>query len=193
MRKAVWVVVVNNYQPDLCRLTLPSIERFAESIQAEFTVIGDRQWPNLPAPYEKLQAYQRGSDYDWNLVIDADMYIDSWMHDPTVIVPDDTVASWMCYDASQQFSNKHFTADWNVGISTSFLVVPKKCHDALMPFVEDEIKMVMPSMKRQFILDEYCVSRNVAQHKMKYCGILSNLRNPPFRHINVTSGHDSHV
>ena len=192
MNKALWIVTVDNYQPDLCQLTLPNLEAYAKRIGAEFHVIKDRAWPLVSPTYEKLQVHKLGKDYDWNLILDADMFVDDTMSDPTTIVPDTMVASWMCYDAAVQFPcDAYFYRDARkLGVSTSFIVVPKSCHDALTPFDGDEVERAA-SIKRPFILDEYCVSRNVARYGLKYCGILSDLQNPPFRHLNSTSGHDS--
>jgi len=192
MKKSIWVVTVDNYQPELCKITLPNLEAYAKRIGAEFNVIKNRKWPSVSPTYEKLQVHELGKDSDWNIILDADMVIDDQMNDPTTVIPPTMIASWMCYEASVQFpSDKYFCRNGrNLGVSTNFIVVPHVCHDALTPFEESDLES-RTKIRRPFILDEYCVSRNVAKYGLKYCGILSDLENPPFRHLNYTSGKSS--
>jgi hypothetical protein len=195
MSKSVWAVLVGNYQPELCKITIPSIRSYAERIGASFRLITERKWPNAAPPYEKLQAYSLGEGNDWNIIVDADIMIEDRMHDITKVIPGTHVASWMCYDPAKEFpADEYFYRDGRrIGVATSFLAVPRACRDALTPFGDDELEAVIASIRRPFIVDEYCVSRNVARYGLKYCGILSDLDNPPFRHLNATSGHDSHT
>jgi len=195
MTKSIWVVIVDNYQPEVCKQTLPTIEKYADKIGAKLNIISKRKWPEATAPYEKLQVYELGKGYDWNIVVDADLLIEDTMHDPTTMVPDQTVATWMCYDPAPYFPcDEYYYRDGrHIGASFNFLFVPRACHDALMPFPNEEIKSRMAALKRPFMLDEYCLSRNIARYGLKFCGILSDLQNPPFKHLNATSGHDSHI
>jgi hypothetical protein len=195
MAKVIWAVRVNNYQPELCKVTFPTIEAYAKRIGAEFRAITERRWPSASPAYEKLQAFYLGAGNDWNIILDADILVKDGMHDVTAAVPPDHVASWMCYDPAHEFPpDEYFYRDGRrIGVATSFLAVPAACHDALTPFPDDEIEARKGSIKRPFIMDEYCVSRNVARYGLKYCGILSDLEHPPFSHLNATSGHDSHV
>lgn len=195
MKKSIWVVIVDNYNPPICKFTLPTIEAYSKRIGAEFNLIKDRVWPNMPAPYEKLQVHKLGKDSDWNIIIDADMFIHETMPDPTTIMNDFYIGSWMAYDADAQFpcDNYFYRDHRRLGVSTNFLFVPKACHDAFIPFDEAELEDRLKSIKRQFILDEYCISRNVAKYGLKHCGILKDLAKPPFKHFNSTSGHESHT
>lgn len=192
MKKSIWTVAVDDYRPDICGITLPAMEKYAERIGADFRVIRSRRWPQCPAPYEKLQIYDLGKDNDWNIVLDADMLIGDDMGDPTMEVPDNMVASWMCFEIPEHFPcNKYFYRDGRcLGIATNFLVFPMSCHDILTPFADDELDAKMAELKRPFILDEYCVSINAAKFGLKYCGILKDLANPPFKHLHLIREHD---
>ncbi len=195
MKKAIWVVAVDNYKPEICKETFPSIEKYAKKIDAEFNVITERRWPSATAPYEKLQVHELGKNNDWNIVIDADMLIDDSMDDITLRLPDYVVGAWMHYDPSFYFPNDdyYFRDGRCIGASFNFLFVPHRCHDALIPFPDDEIESRMASIKSPFMLDEYCLSRNIARYGLKFSGIIEDLDNPPFKHYNVTSGHNSHT
>lgn len=192
MSKAIWVVNVDGYRPDVCKVTFPTIKAYADKIQASFNVITERRWA-MSAPYEKMQVHKLGENNDWNIIIDADMYIHESMWDVTRNLALNCVSAWMCYDASNEFPEDiYFYRDQRkLGISTNFLFVPKACHDVLTPFSDEELPNI--KIRRPFILDEYCVSRNMAKFGLKHSGILSDLAHPPFKHLNLTSGHQSHV
>ena len=72
MKKVIYVVVTPGYQPEMCAQTLPRIEKYAQKIGAQMQIISERQWPNMPPTYEKLQAYELGKDNDWSIILDAD-------------------------------------------------------------------------------------------------------------------------
>jgi hypothetical protein len=197
MDKAIWVVKVDGYRPDICEKTLPTVERYAKRIGASFNLIEKRRWPQASPPYEKLQAYYLGEGKEWNVVIDADMLVEDGMYDVTQILPPNRVACWMAYEADKNFpSDDYFFRDGrNLGVSSNFLVVPRACHDVLTPFPDDELPSFQGRIKRPFIVDEYCISRNMARFGIKHSGILlpSFMANPPFRHFYVNSGEDSSV
>jgi indolepyruvate ferredoxin oxidoreductase beta subunit len=76
MTKAVWVLYINNYFPELCKYTLPTIKLYAQKIGADFNLITTRKYLEFPITYEKIQIYELGNNYDWNILIDADKIAD---------------------------------------------------------------------------------------------------------------------
>ena len=197
MTKKVWVVTVDGYRPDICAKTLPKIQAYADRIGASFWQITDRRWAGAPPPYEKLQVFYLGGGIDWNIIIDADMLIEDGMYDVTQVLAPDRVASWMAYSADANFpKDDYFFRDGrNLGVSSNFLCVPKACHDVLTPFPDSERLSFQERIKRPFIVDEYCISRNMARFGIKHSGILlpSFMENPPFKHFYVHSGEGSSV
>lgn len=196
MKKAIWVVAVDNYRPDICTKTFPTISAYAKKIGASFDVIRKRRWNTQPT-YEKLQVAHLGSKNDFNMIIDADIELPEDMFDVLSRVRDDRVSSWMTYDASEQFPlDEYFYRDGRkLGVVTSFIVVPKACMDALTPFDDRELPKRVSIIKRPFILDEYCISRNMARFGIKHSGILTEeeFNSPPMRHWNAASGPNSHT
>ena len=69
MKKTIFVLLVGNYLPRLCSLTIPSIERYAKRIGAQFRLISERRWPDWPVNYEKVQIFDFGvvpRGYGWS-------------------------------------------------------------------------------------------------------------------------------
>ena len=162
MRKEIFVVRVGNYMPALCRHTLPSIKRYAKKIGAKFTLIRDRKFPEFSPTYEKMQVFDRGKDNDWNILLDCDMYLDEGMYDVTEIVSEDTVGSWMVYDPQVTIqSDEYLRLDGSDKIiATNFVVSGARQHSIWKP-LEFSAQEALSRMKRSFVVDEYCVGRNI--------------------------------
>ena len=96
MKKALWTLTVDGYAPEITALTHPLLVHYASKIGAEFRVIKERRFPGYPPQYEKLQIYELGRDYDWNIYVDSDALVHPDMFDPTDHLPKDTV----CHNGS---------------------------------------------------------------------------------------------
>jgi len=77
MEKCVYTIAIDNWFPELCNITFPLMRSWAGRIGADFKVIDEAKFPGFPPNYEKFQIWELGSDYDWNVYIDADMIIDA--------------------------------------------------------------------------------------------------------------------
>ena len=174
MKKAVWVLLIGDYFPELCEVTLPSIEAYAKKIGAEFKLITERKFPDFPMTYEKLQIHELGKDYLWNILIDADTIIKPSFHDVTTIVPTNHVGFEKQYQASFLFqANKWFVKDErNVGLAGNFIVTSKLTHDLWepLPLSFNELKEIFGNT-RHHIMDEYTLSTNLAKYSYKTAGV----------------------
>ena len=170
--KTVYVVRVDNYFPELCELTFPWISRYADRIGARMEVIEDRRFPEFPPTYEKLQIYERGKSNDWNILIDADMLVGPDFPDATQITPIDRIGLFMQYDASLLFeADQYFARDGRrFGIVSNLLAVHKTCHDFWTP-LDYGFQEAKNRTKRVHIVDEFCLSRNVARFGLKTAGL----------------------
>ena len=188
MKKTVYVVNVDNYAPDLCEFTFPNLKAYASRIGAEFKLITERKFPDFPAPYEKMQVYELGKDDDYSIILDADVLLKSDFPDLTEVVPFDRVGSYMMFPPETLFPpDEYFTRDGRrIGVATNVLVVPRMCHDVLTP-LDMPASDVLPTLKRQFIVDEYCVSRNLAKFGIKYCGVIDGRTADSLLHLNYTT------
>jgi hypothetical protein len=186
MKIEVFVVRVDNYLPELCDITLPRIEAYAKRIGAKFTLISTRKYPEFPPTYEKMQIHELGKDNDYNILLDADIVLGDDFEDITKNVPLNGVGFWHEYKASSLFAiDEYFFRDQRgVGVATNMLVVPRSCHDIFTP-LEFGAEEASKRTSRWFIVDEYCVSRNLAKFGLKYKSCLT--REDNFLHLNVTT------
>jgi len=173
MKKCIHIVDIGeNYLPELRKLTLPTITQYAEKIKAEINFIKERKYPKWPIVYEKMQVHNYGKDYDWNILLDIDYIITPRMYDVTKTYSADTVSFSHSYPATSQLkSDYYFLRDGrNVGIAANFVVTSKWTHDLWEPLelkLEDALQRVI----RHHVIDEYCLSRNLAKYGLKYAGI----------------------
>jgi hypothetical protein len=186
MKIEIFVVRVDDYLPELCAITLPRIEAYANRIGAKFTLISTRKYPEFPPTYEKLQVYELGKNNDYNILLDADIVLADDFEDITKNVPLNGVGFWHEYRASGLFApDQYFFRDnRNVGVATNMLVVPRACHDIFTP-LEIDAEEAKKRTNRWFIIDEYCISRNLAKFGIKYTSCLT--REDKFLHLNVTT------
>lgn len=94
MKKTLYTLNVNGYAPEITELTFPLMKHYAAKIDAEFVVIKDRKYPEMPITFEKFQvgelAQIRGDE--WSIFFDADTLIDPEMFSVTNHLPRNTVA-----------------------------------------------------------------------------------------------------
>lgn len=183
MLTKVFTVRVNDYFPELCEITLPWIKAYAKRIGAEFHEITERKFPDFPPTYEKLQIHELGADSQWNILIDADMVLNSNFPDVTQFNPQE-IGLYMTYDASFLFEpDQYFVRDGRrLGIATNFLAVHHCNHDVWTP-LEMPFSVAQHKTKRLHIIDEYCFSRNVARFGLKVNGVYHGVPLPAPRPI----------
>lgn len=178
-KRIIHVLLINNYLPELSNLTIPTIERYAEKICAKVNLITNRKYPDWPLLYEKIQIYEDGIDADWNILLDADILVHPETPDPFTpnehfFIHPTFVAAKDSYNADRQlYMDDYFFRDGrNIGISTCAVASSRLCHDLWTPLeipLDEAEKRVY---KNRAILDEYCVSRNLARFGLKLYPIL---------------------
>lgn len=190
MKAEIFVVNIDNYFPELCELSIPTIHAYADKIGAKFSLITERLYsklyPELPVTVEKLQASK--SDADYVIIIDADMLIHPNFWDVTKIVPSHMLGSYMVYNASNLYEPHMYFDRFGEyrGIATNFLVVPKLWAPVMFSTHVGEMRRLMGNVKRKFILDEYILSLNAAKYGAKLTGVMMP-NAEGFRHINFTT------
>ena len=164
---------IGNYRPDITEYTLPNIKAYANKIGAEYKEITERKYPDWPITYEKMQIHELGKNYDWNILCDADVLISKNMPDVTNVVPYNHVGAHGHYDISITVKDPdlYFARDGRqCGVATYFVVSSSLMHDIWTP-LEMTAEEAKSKMKREFVIDEYCVSRNLARFGMKFTGV----------------------
>lgn len=170
--KNVFVLRIGDYRPDLCKYTLPTIQHWAHKIGATYCEITGRRYPDAPSiTYEKLQVHTLGAGADWNVLIDADTMIHPALPDLTSGDPA-TILFRLGFDVRGMF-NEHpwFLRDGRFqGIAGNFIVSSKMTHDLWTPF-DMPLSEAVKYTNRNFILDELCLSLNLARYGLKYSGL----------------------
>lgn len=138
MRKTLWTLNVGNYAPELCELTYPLLLAYARKIGADFQIINERRFPEMPVTYEKLQIFYLGRGNDWNVYIDSDAVIFPDMFDITERLTKDTVAHYNRDHCSNRFKmNDYFRRDGrHIGSANWFTVASDWCLDLWHPLGE---------------------------------------------------------
>ena len=185
------VLATEGYAPELCAITLPTIRAYAERIGADFNLITTRKFPTYPINYERLQIYEAGKEYDWNLNIDADMVIGKNLHDITVDAPEQIVRIVMRFDATMYFNvenNIYFKRDGrNVGLVDAFIVTSRLTHDLWEPLpgsFDEYLPVFKDNQSRR--VSEFCLSQNLARYGLQFAGAF--IRTDEIFHVGYTSG-----
>jgi hypothetical protein len=189
MKKAIFTVLVDNYLPELCKKTLPTIKAYADKIGADYILIKNRKYPDFPPTYEKMQIYELGQGYDFCLLIDADFIIDANAPDFTTGILPGYVGVLEAFDAGNLFlKDEYFIKDGrNIGLVSCLVLTDKETHKLWepldVPWSEARLRT-----KREFIIDEYCLSRNLAKYGFKFTGLnYSDEIKKLFYHIGATT------
>lgn len=182
MKKTLFTLAVDDYAPEITALTFPFMQRYAEKIGAEFYVIRDRKFPDMPVTYEKFQIHQLGRDMgnDWNLYFDADTFIHPDMFDVTEQIGKDTVFHNGVDMRGIRFkANEYFRRDGrNISSCTWCFMCSDWCLDLVRPTelpLEDVLSNITPTLTEMqsglydphHFIDDYLMSCNIARFGLK--------------------------
>jgi hypothetical protein len=171
---------VDNYAPDITALTFPLLKRYAEKIGAEFQVITERKYPDMPPVYEKLQIRELGIGNDWNIYFDADALVHPETVDFTSLIHKDTVMHNACDMANVRWKyDEYFLRDGrNIGSCNWFAIASDWCIDLWNPLdisFEKALENIYPipaelanGITKEHLIDDYALSRNIAKYGLKF-------------------------
>lgn len=195
IKKTLYILNVDNYAPEITRLTYPLLKKYAGKIGAEFYTIDKRKYPQMPPVYEKLQIYDLGREMknDWNIYIDGDTLVHPDMFDPTNHIEKDTVMHNGIDMASIRwtYDNYFFRDGRNIGSCNWFTIASDWCLDLWAPLdipLEEAVKNIHPIQGElntvitpEHLIDDYALSRNIAKYGLKVktlTSLLQELGNP---------------
>jgi len=176
--KVVFTLDIGNYEPQITELTYPLMQSYARKINAHFCILNERRFPGWPVSYEKMQIFERGTD--WNLFFDADTLIHPDTIDFTVHMKRDTV-----YHNSSDMAHlrwkydEYFLRDGrNIGSGNWLAFASDWCCDLWKPLeisLEEALENIHPTQEelnggltRDHFIDGYTVSRNIAKYGLKF-------------------------
>lgn len=191
MKKALWTLCVNGYPEEITKRTHPLLRYYAAKIGADFRIISTRRWPHLPPAYEKLQIYELGREYDWNLFVDSDALVSPDLFDLTEHIGKDTVLHY-----GSDFANDRWTYDRffrrdgrNIGSGNWFTLASDWCIELWEPLTdlthEQAVARIHPirqeacaGLEPAHFIDDFTVGRNIAKygfHFITYIDLLKRL------------------
>jgi hypothetical protein len=186
VKKTLWTLNIDNYAPELCELTYPLLLAYAKKMGADFQIINERRFPEMPVVYEKLQIFYLGRGNDWNVYIDSDAVIFPDMFDVTERIPKDTVAHYSRDNCINRFKpNEFFRRDGrDIGSANWFTVASDWCMDLWHPLSYDHSQHDCPALIRasirpivterqagivpEHLIDDYTLSLNIARYGLKF-------------------------
>ncbi len=189
-KRCVHVLATRDYAPELCAITLPRIEAYAKKIGADFNRITERRFPDFPVNYERMQIYEFGKEYDWNLNVDADILIGSSLVDVTTRVHPEKIGTAMIFQLSEAFpiaGNPVFErAAQDIGIVDMFNITTKLTHEFWRPLPGsfDQYRNCSPRWGERKV-SEFCVSMNFHQNGYEASGVF--VPNDHVHHLNYTT------
>lgn len=181
-KKTVYTLCVDNYEPDITDITFPFMKRWAEKIGADFHIIDQRKFPDLPPVYEKFQIYELAKEHenDWNIFFDADALIHPDFFDVTSVLHKDTTLSNGTDFVPHRFKpNQYFKRDGRmIGKGNWCAVASDWCIDYWRPLdepIEQIIENIYPTadetrfgITKCHLIDDYTVSSNIARFGLKH-------------------------
>lgn len=182
MKKTLFTLAVDDFAPEITDLTFPLMQRYADKIGAEFHVIRDRKYPDMPVTYEKFQVHTLGRDMgnDWNIFFDADVFIHPDMFDITEHLDKDTVFHNGVDMRGIRFrTNEYFRRDGrNISSCTWCVICSDWCLDLWRPTelpLDDILQNIFPTLTEvnsglfepHHFIDDYLMSCNIAHFGLK--------------------------
>lgn len=190
IKKTIYTLNVDNYNPEICKLTYPLMYEYAKKIGADFYIIKDRKFKDFPITYEKLQIYELAQKHenDWNIYIDSDALVHPDMPDVTELINKDTIMhNGVDFAPIRWRYDKYFQRDGrHIGSCNWFAVASDLCLDLWKPFddltANEAIRNIFPihdelasGITPDHLIDDYALSRNIAKFGLKAVTLLATL------------------
>lgn len=181
--KVVYSLNVGGYAPEICALTYPAMQKWADKIGADFYVMEDAPFDGWPAVYQKLQIHTLAKEQnrEWVIFLDSDAIVNHVeMLDPTDHLAKNEVLHWGSDMAGNRWSyDDYFRRDArHIGSGNWFTVASNWCLDLWKPLDDMTLKQasanIHPTINEQrngiqpsHLIDDYTLSRNIARFGLK--------------------------
>lgn len=182
MTKTIFLLNIDDYAPEITKVTYPFIKYYAERIRANIHIITERKFPNYPVTYEKFQIYDLAKRIgsDWNIYIDSDALLHPEFLDVTCHLSKDTICQYSSDVADIRWTlDEIFFRDGRyIGAGNWFTVASDWCLDVWHPLdditLAEALDKIHPTpneikagITREHLIDDYVVSRNIARYGLK--------------------------
>lgn len=190
MKVKIYLLNINNYEPEITSLCYPLIKHYADKIHASVHVITERKFPEFPVVYEKLQIYKMAKEdpADWHMYIDSDTLIHPECPSFLEFISKDTVMH-----NGSDFANLRWTYDRffrrdgrNIGSCNWFACASDWCIDLWEPIQDLTLAEILSNIHptanettcgitAEHLIDDYTLSRNIAKNGFKFTTVMDLL------------------
>jgi hypothetical protein len=195
MKKTIFLLNIDNFAPEVTKITYPLIYYYADRIGATVHLITERKFPTMPVTYEKLQIYALAQEQDnaWNIYVDSDTLIHPECPDFSLYLPSDTVAfhaldySPMRFRPDEISLNDLQRWDWRKPFAQRvprflapgnwFAIASRKCVNLWKPLdipLQEALSNIFVSpqefqagITKDHLIDDYTLGRNLARYHLK--------------------------
>lgn len=179
MKKTIYLLNVDDFEPEITNLTYPLIYGYADKIGANVYPITERVFPDMPVTYEKLQIFDLAKTHrnDWNIYIDSDALIHPECPDYTEFITKDVVMHHGVDLASIRWRyDNYFRRDGrHIGSCNWFTIASDWCLDLWHPLdmsLEEALEYITPTpaeinsgvIDKEHLIDDFTLSRNIARY-----------------------------
>lgn len=184
IKKVIYSLVINDYEPAIRALTFPLLQAWAKKIGAEVQLITERKFPDWPVTYEKLQVSQFAAENqaDWHIFIDADALVNPELFDITAHLSKDTVMhNGKDMNGVRWKMNEWFLRDGRWIGSCNWLCIGSdwcaqdlwRPLDKPLSWALDQIQVTNAEYasghcEQAHLIDDFTMSCNIARHGLKY-------------------------
>jgi hypothetical protein len=162
--KKLFTLKVNNYRPELCKVTTPTQKTWAEKNGWQYHEITERSMRKLPVTAEKLQVHELLDGLEHAAFVDADIMIRPDFECPTTNQERGIVWASYGFDAVTRFTGVD-----GFGISGGFYGTSKESFK-LWDW-PDWKEAVLNTKENPHLIDEWVIAYNLNKHKLQYNGV----------------------
>jgi hypothetical protein len=177
MKKKIYLLNIDNFAPEVTKLTYPFIRLYAARIGAEIFIIKDRKFPTFPVTYEKLQIFELGKEHenDWNIYIDSDTLIHPVCPDFTNYLTKDKISFRDADNSVERFkADEYFYRDGRYfSPGNWFMIASDLCLDLWRP-LEEPLEKILSNIfpipnelengiTKEHLIDDYALAHNISR------------------------------
>lgn len=158
---------------EVTEITIPRIQSYARSIGADINLIGSkRKFPEYPLQYERLQIFDDGKDYEWNLAVDGDLLIGENVVDPTLYLSPKKIALTLSYplSACASVESRIFQRDKRDLLPLQFFLVTSHLTHELWEPLPGPPQHHIGSLIELDRMAEYACAYNIARYGLQVSG-----------------------
>ena len=181
MTKTIFLLNVNNFAPDVTRITYPLIEYYADRIGASIRMITQRRFPAWPVTYEKMQIFTMAKEWpsDFHFYIDSDTLIHPETPDYSLYLSKGTVCFHDFDLSTVRFKpDEYFLRDGRyMAPGNWFMIASDLCLDLWKPLditLQEALSNIYPCPKevkagvtREHLIDDYTLARNISRYGLR--------------------------